>query len=151
MVDFKWFRNFRERFANRGADGFSLIEMVTIIPVVALSSGIIIILISQAITASAESNAISNASIAVYAHVNEINSAINCYDLNQKVGGEKIHEQPNKNNNIVTTAKFIESKKCVPGSPVNIKVSAINLKMKDPETKVPYVLYSEDIQVFISE
>lgn len=150
MVDFKWFRNFRERFANRGADGFSLIEMVTIIPIVALTSGFIVVLISQGITASAESNAISNASVAVNAHVNEISSAINCYDLDQKATGEKIHEQPNKDNNIVTTTDFSKSK-CVPGSAINIKVSAKNLKMKDPETKVPYILYSEDIQVFISE
>lgn len=143
MVNFKWLRNLQKKFANRGTDGFSLIEMVTIIPVVALTSGFIVLLIAQGITISAESNAISNAGVAVNSRVNEINSAVNCYDLNQKAAGEKIYEQSTGKKSLVTTTNFNKAS-CVSGSNVQIKVSS-HLEGNDR------VLYTEDIQVFISE
>lgn len=140
----QWLRRLKDKLKNRGSDGFSLIEMVTIIPVIAITGGFIIVLIAQGIQSSAESAAISSAGMAVSARATELRSSYNCYDLNQKAKENnytKIYKQPAGRKDIAVKTSVSN---CSAGS--NAKVS-----ITGRENGNTRILYSEIIEIYISE
>ena len=140
----QWLRRLKDKFKNRGSEGFSLIEMVTIIPVVAITGGFIIILIAQGIQSSAESAAISSAGMAVSARATELRSSYNCYDLNQKAKENnyiKIYKQPAGRKDIAVKTNVSN---CSAGSNAEVSIAG-------RENGNNRILYSETIEIFISE
>lgn len=138
----QWLHNFKERFKNRGSDGFSLIEMVTIIPVVAITSGFIVMLIVSGIKVSAESAAITSAGIAVSSRATELKTAYNCYNLEQMRNEQKTYKQPEGRKDIYVNQAIVGT--CSAGTNVKVTIAG-------REVGTTRVLYREDIQIFISE
>lgn len=138
-----WLRSFRRRFDNRGSEGFSLIEMATIIPVIAITGGFIAMLIAQGIQSTSESAAITSAGAAVSSRATELEAAVNCYQLREMQKTKKTYKQPQGRKDIEVNQAF-SGGTCAAGT--NVKMTIAGREVGNSR-----VLYRENIQIFISE
>lgn len=98
--------------------GFSIIEMVIAVPLIALSGGFIAMIIGQSVTVASSNQAINSAGVEIQNTMDKVRAAQNCYELEKAI----LDENATKIDNVSPRVKVVKKYSTVSQHPSDFKV-----------------------------
>lgn len=143
---------FLRRKLDKDQKGFSLIEMVIAIPLIALSGGFVVTIIAQSFGVVNTNQAINNAGVEIQNIMDEARSAKTCFDLEQIKGDKTIKKFASTNSHptdFTITTTF--DKTCATyGASSQNQVITVTSKAWQGNSSTGKVLFKNQTSVLIS-
>lgn len=142
-----WF--LRRKF-DKNQKGFSLIEMVIAIPLIALSGGFVVTIIAQSFSIVNDNQTINKAGVEIQSVMDEAKNSKTCYELNQLKNDREIKKNLSSTSPVDFTVRTKVSSCATYGSNSKNQLITIESEAKSGTTDTGKVLFNNKTSVLIS-